>query len=151
MRPIKALVGNRETVTVEPRMSVSTAARLMADEHIGAVPVLENGHLAGIFSERDVLTRVVAAGRDPNTTSVGDVMSTSLVTAEASESYDVCLDRMRTAHVRHLPVVHEGRLAGVLSLRDLLAADIDEKAQAITLLHAYVHEIPIDIANKLKS
>ncbi len=91
-----------------------------------------------------MLTRVVAAGRDPDDHAVGDVMSTDLIVADVSESYEVCLSRMQQAHVRHLIVLDGRRLAGIVSLRDVLAADIDEKAEAITLLNAYVHYIPAD-------
>src|SRR5262245_20592176 len=105
MKSIKAIVGERETVTVEVETMVADVARTMADHGIGAVPVVSDGRLAGIFSERDVLTRVVAAGRDPGTTRVGEVMSSGLVVAEAGETYDVCLGRMQQAHVRHLIVL----------------------------------------------
>ena len=123
----------------------------MAEHNIGAVPVVDGDRLAGIFTERDVLTRVVAAGRDPASTLVSDVMSTDLVVAEVSESYETCLGRMKQARVRHLIVLDQGRLAGILSLRDLLAADIDEKEEAITLLNAYVHYIPADVESKLRT
>ncbi len=81
MKSIKSIIGDRETVTVERSSLVRAAARLMADRNIGAVPVLDGDRLAGIFSERDVLTRVVAVGCDPDTTRVGDVMSSELVVA----------------------------------------------------------------------
>src|SRR5947208_1164112 len=145
MKSIKAIIGARETVTVEIRTSVAEAARLMAERGIGAVPVIADGRLAGIFSERDVLTRVVAARRDPANTSVADVMSSELVVADAVENYEVCLSRMQQAHVRHLIVLDGGTLSGIVSFRDLLAADLDEKAEAITLLNAYVHYIPADL------
>ncbi len=150
MKSIKAIVGDQQTVTVDHLMTVAGAARLMGDRQIGAVPVLEGGRLAGIFTERDVLTRVVAAGLDPAAIPVAQVMSSNLVVADVHESYEVCLSRMRQAHVRHLIVIDGGRLAGIVSFRDLLDADIDEKAEAITLLNAYVHYIPADVEAKLK-
>ena len=151
MRSIKAIIGDRETVVVDPSASAEEAARAMAAHNIGAVPVVEGDRLAGIFTERDVLTRVVAAGRQPATTLVRDVMSSDLVVAEVNESYETCLSRMQQARVRHLIVLDGGRLAGIVSLRDVLAADIDEKAEAITLLNAYVHYIPADVSTKLRS
>jgi CBS domain-containing protein len=144
MRSIKAIAGDRETVTVDALTSVADAARVMASRQIGAVPVLDGNSLAGIFTERDVLTRIVAVARDAERTLVREVMSTALVIAEVDESYDVCLARMQQAHVRHLIVLDHGRLAGILSLRDLLRVDLDEKDEAITLLNAYVHYIPVD-------
>jgi CBS domain-containing protein len=150
MRSIKSILGDRETVTIERTSSVVTAARLMSERQIGALPVTDNGRLAGIFSERDILTRVVAAGRDAETTTVGDVMSSGLVVADVHESYESCLRRMQQARVRHLIVLENGALAGIASLRDVLAADLDEKDEAITLLNAYVHYIPADF-HKLKT
>ena len=145
MRSIKAILGNRETIVVARSASIVDAARLMSAHHIGALPVLDNGRLVGIFTERDVLTRIVAAGRNPDTTLVGDAMSTELVVADVNESYEVCLARMQQAHVRHLLALQDGRLAGIVSLRDALAADVDEKAEELTLLNAYVHYIPANI------
>jgi CBS domain-containing protein len=145
MKLIKAIVGDRKTITIERSASVTAAAQLMAAHRIGAVPVVDDGRLVGIFSERDVLTRIVAAGRDPLATAVGEVMSSDLVVAEVNEGYDVCLGRMQQAHVRHLIVLdaaNGGHLAGIVSLRDLLAADLDEKAEELTMLNAYVHYIP---------
>jgi CBS domain-containing protein len=150
MKSIKAVLGDRRTVTVNSRVTISEAARVMTEHQIGAVPVVDDGRLVGIFSERDVLTRVVAAGKDPAQTSVAEVMSSDLIVAEAAEDYEVCLSRMQQSHVRHLIVLEKGALAGIASLRDVLAADLDEKADAITLLNAYVHYIPADL-QKLRS
>ena len=144
MRSIKAIVGERQTITVDALSTVGDAARLMAAHQIGAVPVLEAERLSGIFTERDVLTRVVAAARDAERTPVREVMSAELVVADVGESYDVCLTRMQQAHVRHLIVLERGRLAGILSQRDLLRVDLDEKDEAITMLNAYLHYIPAD-------
>jgi CBS domain-containing protein len=148
MTSIRAIVREQETVTVSPQLSVLEAARAMARFQIGAVPVVDQDRLAGIFTERDVLARVVASGLDPNVTPVAAVMSTELITAEITEAYDVCLHRMQQAHVRHLIVLDRGRLAGILSLRDLLAVDLNEKDEAITLLNAYVHYVPIDLHSR---
>ena len=145
MRSIRAILGDRETIVVAHSASIVDAARLMSAHHIGALPVLDNDRLVGIFTERDVLTRIVAVGRNPDTTLVGDAMSTELVVADVNESYEVCLARMQQAHVRHLLALQDGRLAGIVSLRDALAADVDEKAEELTLLNAYVHYIPADL------
>ena len=149
MKSVKAIIGDRETFTVARRASVTDAARLMAERFIGGLPVIDEGRLVGIVTERDVLTRVVAAGRSPDATTVGEVMTSDLIVAEGSEGYDVCLTRMQQSHVRHLIVLENGALAGIASLRDMLAADLEEKSEAITLLNAYVHYIPADL-NRLK-
>ena len=148
MKPIRPLVENREVVVVDVATSVEQAARVMSERQIGAVPVVDGERVAGIFTERDVLARVVAAGVEPTKTPVSTVMSTSLVIADVNEPHDVCMRRMQQARVRHLLVLREGRLAGILSMRDLLALELDERDEAITLLNAYVHYIPADLQSQ---
>jgi CBS domain-containing protein len=148
MKSVRAVIDARETITVGPLTSVQEAGRVMTRHQIGAVPIIDGDRLAGIFTERDVLARVVAAGLDPASTPVADVMSTQLVIADVNEPYDVCLQRMQQAHVRHLIVLEHGRLSGVISLRDLMAVDLSEKDDVINLLNAYVHYIPADLHAK---
>jgi CBS domain-containing protein len=145
MKPIRPLVDNQDVVAVDLATSIAQAARLMSNRQVGAVPVLDGERVVGIFTERDVLSRVVAAGVDAVGTPVSDVMSTELVVADISDHHDTCLRRMQQAHVRHLLVLKDGRLAGILSMRDLLALEIDERDEAIHLLNAYVHYIPADL------
>ena len=145
MKPIRPLVASREVVVVDVGTSVVQAARVMSERQIGAVPVVDGDRVAGVFTERDLLSRVVAAGVDPASTPVSNVMSTSLIIADIGESHDVCMRRMQQARVRHLLVLRDGRLAGMLSMRDLVALELDERDEAITLLNAYVHYIPADV------
>ena len=145
MKPIRPLLESREVVVVDVATSIAQAARVMSERQIGAVPVVDGDRVAGVFTERDVLARVVAAGVEPDTTPVSSVMTTNLVTADISESHDVCMRRMQQARVRHLLVLRDGRLAGMLSMRDLVALELDERDEAITLLNAYVHYIPADL------
>src|SRR5262249_51391638 len=118
------------------------AASVMAERHIGAVPVTDGDRIVGIFTERDALTRIVAAGIDPARTHVRDVMSSTLVVADVGESYETCLDRMRQARLPHLIVLENERMAGIISMRDLMAVDLDDKAETITLLNAYLQCVP---------
>jgi CBS domain-containing protein len=148
MKPISAVVHGQDTAVVPRQATVVDAVRIMTSRNIGAVPVVDDERLVGIFTERDVMARVVAVGLDPKSTPVGDVMSPDLVTADVRDSCDTCLRRLQQARVRHLIVLNEGRLAGILSLRDLLAVDADEKDEAINLLNAYVHYIPADLVRK---
>jgi CBS domain-containing protein len=146
MKSIRSIVANRDTVTVDSMTSVLDAARIMSTRHIGALPVVDGERLVGIFTERDVMARIVADARDPRTTPISEVMSTNLVVTEINEGFDVCLGRMQQARVRHMLVLDNGRLAGIVSLRDLMAADLDDKEEAISLLNAYVHYIPADLS-----
>lgn len=141
-----AVLSPAEPICLPDAATVQEAVQIMlAQRQAGVLVTDAAGRLVGIFTERDVLTRIVAAGRNPDTTLVGEVMSTELVVAELNESYEVCLGRMRQAHVRHVLALQDGRLAGIVSLRDVMAADVDEKAEELTLLNAYVHYIPANI------
>jgi CBS domain-containing protein len=112
MKAIRPLVRDREVVVVDVTTSIAQAARVMSERQIGAVPVVDGDRVAGIFTERDALARVVAAGVDAATTPVSAVMSTTLVVADIAETHDVCMRRMQQARVRHLLVLQAGRLAG---------------------------------------
>jgi CBS domain-containing protein len=148
VKPVGAVIRDQDLAVVQPDTSVLEAVQTMAARQIGAVPVVDGERLVGIFTERDLMSRVVASSRDPARTAIRDVMSTDLVVADAAESQDVCLRRMQQARVRHLLVLREGRLAGIVSLRDLLAAEIDDREDTIKLLNAYVHYIPVDLGQK---
>jgi CBS domain-containing protein len=148
MKCVKEIIVGQDLATVSSRVPVSEAARMMAARDIGAVPIADGGRLAGIFTERDALTRIVAAGRDPASTPIGDVMSSELVVASIDESCETCLERMRQAHIRHLIVLDGERMAGIVSMRDLMAVDLDDKLETITLLNAYVHSVPHDGTNR---
>jgi len=146
MEQVGSLIAGQKIVLVPQELSVRDAVRRMADRHIGAVPVTDGERVAGIFTERDVMARVVAAGRDPEKTPVADVMTRDLVVAGPSDTCEDCLRLMKQANVRHLLVLREGRLAGIVSLRDLLSFDADEKQLAIRLLSAYAHDIPVTLS-----
>ncbi|HMF97230.1 MAG TPA: CBS domain-containing protein [Vicinamibacterales bacterium] len=148
MKSARDIVRGQDIVTVDCMTSVKEAASVMADRHIGAVPVTDGDRIVGIFTERDALVRIVAAGIDPARTLVRDVMSSTLVVADVGDSYEKCLDRMRQARIRHLIVLDNERMAGIISMRDLMAVDLDDKAETITLLNAYVHYVPGDVSNR---
>lgn len=120
--PVSALLDSKESVihTVPVSATVFDAVQKMIEEKIGAVLVVDGETLAGIFTERDVLVRVVGLRRDPETTPVVHVMTHDPVTIEASTTVEEVLDQHSGKDFRHLPVMDEGRLAGMLSLRDLV-------------------------------
>jgi CBS domain-containing protein len=114
------LVKDRRLYSVKDSNTVLEAARYMMEYNIGAVPVLRDGDLAGILSERDIMNRVVAVGRTPGTTAVSEVMTPNPRAVAADETIDECLFIMREFGFRHLPVVDGKDLKGVVSLRDVL-------------------------------
>lgn len=142
MKPIQEIVQERPLYATTADQSVVEVAKYMAEKRVGAVPVLDQDRLVGIFSERDVITRVVAKGLDPAATKVRDVMTTKVVVAEADESYESCLEKMQKVHCRHLPIVTGEKLIGVVSLRDLLMIDLDEKERNLEYLHSYIYTVP---------
>jgi CBS domain-containing protein len=148
MMTLADFIRGQQLAVVGPGSSVFEAARLMTERGIGAVPVVDGDRLAGIFTERDLMTRVVAAGLDPAQTSIRDVMSTDLVVADVGEGCEETLARLQKARVRHLLVLKEGRLAGIVSLRDLIDRELADKDETLALLNAYVHYIPADLSPK---
>ena len=142
MKSIGDLVAGREVFFVRADQSVRDVARYMAERRVGAVSVLEGTRLAGIVSERDIMTRLVARGLDPDATRAGEIMTRDLVVAEASDSHEDGLRKMKQAGCRHLPVVQADRLVGMVSLRDLLQIDLTEKDEEIRWLNAYIHFMP---------
>jgi CBS domain-containing protein len=142
MKTIDALLGGREVFNVGADMTVRQVADYMTQRRVGAVAVLEGTRLSGIISERDIMSRVVARGLDPERTPVRDVMTRELVVANPPETHEDCLRRMKQAGCRHLPVVEGDRLVGMVSQRDLLQVDLTEKDEEIRWLNAYIHFIP---------
>lgn len=127
-------------VTIIPRTaSVLDAAVVMNSKHIGAAVVSDGDRLVGIFTERDVLNRVVAAGRDPKTTIVQDVMSTPMACCTRMTTIGECSRVMREKRIRHLPVVEDGRLQGMISIGDLNATQVAEQAETIRYLNDYLY------------
>jgi CBS domain-containing protein len=120
MTTLRELVKDRRVYSVDAGRTVLEAARYMMENNVGAVPVLRNGDLAGIFSERDIMNRVVAVGRTPGTTAVSEVMTANPRAVAADESIEECLFIMREFGFRHLPIVDGKELKGLVSLRDVL-------------------------------
>jgi CBS domain-containing protein len=110
-----------EMIGAAPGDSVAEAARRMVANHVGAVLVVEEGQVRGLLSERDVVARAVAAGRDPQRTLVAEVATRDVVTIDAAAPLRSVLETFRSHGFRHLPVTRDGRLVGILSTRDFLA------------------------------
>lgn len=116
------IVHNQQLYLLKPENNVSEAVAMMAERHIGAVMIERDGRLAGIFTERDVVTRIVNAGRDARTTPLSEVMTAHPETIAPDETAGEALELMVGRGCRHLPVVDEDRIVGMVSIRDLFGA-----------------------------
>lgn len=120
MAAIFDLVKDRKVYSIDADRTVVEAARFMMEQNIGALPVLREGELVGIVSERDIMNRVVAAGRLPGQTKVSEVMTANPRSVNAEETVDNCLFLMQEFGFRHLPICEGKKLKGLISLRDLM-------------------------------
>lgn len=123
---------------VNPADTVLQALGIMAEREIGAVLVLEEGRLVGILSERDYARRVVLVGRSSRDSAIRDVMTRNLITVTPEQKIDDCLALMTNARVRHLPVIDDERVVGLISIGDLVRARIEEQVQVIEHLQQYI-------------
>jgi len=127
--------------TVAPADSVVAAATAMNEHGVGGLVVVDGeGRIVGMFTERDVLRRVVAAGRNPATTAVGEVMTTEVETCRPDTSLQDCAALMTAKRVRHLPVRDHTGLVGIVTIGDLLAQRVDEQQTTIEYLTSFVYE-----------
>ena len=125
---------------VSPATTVLDALRIMADRNIGAVLVMDGDSLAGIFTERDYARKVVLLGKNSKETPVGEVMTGRLVTIDPTWTAGQCMALMDEQHIRHLPVLEEGTVAGVISIRDANRAVVEEQQFAIRQLENYISQ-----------
>ena len=125
-RVVPDVVSNQQLLELPPTAPVRDAARAMRERHVGAVLVTTSGHLDGIFTERDMVNRVVAEGRDPDQTTLADVMTANPDAIAPGTTAIEALRRMNDGGYRHLPIVERGRVVGIVSRRDFHG---DEKAR----------------------
>ncbi|HJM40196.1 MAG TPA: CBS domain-containing protein [Planctomycetota bacterium] len=128
MSELRSLVGKQKRVVfVEPSATVRDASKAMAQANVGCTAVMEGSHLAGLFTERDILKRVLLNDLDVDEVQVSDVMTLDIVTTQADMDIRLARILMREHHIRHLPVLEDdGTLLGVLSIRDLVLEEIEE-------------------------
>lgn len=136
------LIKDQKVYPADADQSVFDVAQAMVERNIGAVPVLRGGFLVGIFSERDLMKRVVVEGREARTTSIADVMTENPLTVSPAEDVETCMYLMRKHGFRHLPVCDGQQLKGIVSLRDLMLHDLNEKDDEVRMMRAYIHSTP---------
>jgi CBS domain-containing protein len=136
------LINTQDTYRADADQFAFDVAQAMVDRNIGAVPVLRDGILIGIFSERDLMRRVVVEGRDCRTTRVEEVMTEDPLTVSPDESLENCMLLMRRHGFRHLPVCDGKQLRGIVSLRDILLHDLSEKDHEVRMMRAYIQASP---------
>lgn len=124
--PVRDIMEQKKFLTVPPYTTVREVASMMADKGTGAALVVEGGSLVGIFTERDAVFRVIAQGRDVNLTRLSDVMTTAPKTIDPSKSYGHALLLMQENGFRHVPVIEDGLLIGVVSSRNAMDPDLEE-------------------------
>ncbi|GBL57715.1 putative CBS domain protein [Pseudomonas citronellolis] len=117
---------------------VLDALRVMAVKNVGALPVVDNGQVVGVVSERDYARKMILQGRSSVGTPVSAIMSSPVVTVDSQQNVDTCMSIMTERHLRHLPVVENGQLVGLLSIGDLVKEAIAEQAQLIQQLEQYI-------------
>jgi CBS domain-containing protein len=138
VRDILARKGHT-VVSIAPHDTVLAAALLMNEQQVGGLLVVDaEKQLIGVFTERDILRRVVAAGRDPASTRVGEVQTTEVVTCHPDMSIDECSALMTNRRIRHLPVADERTVYGVVTIGDMLAFRVSEQESTIAYLNGYM-------------
>ncbi len=135
------ILANKPAVaTIAESATVMDAAKIMSDRHIGSLVVVRGDTIVGIFTERDVLNRVVARHRDPMKTIIKDVMTTPVAFCLPTTKLAECRSVMTKKRIRHLPVIKENRLLGMISSGDMLALEHGEQQKTIEYMYEYLYE-----------
>ncbi|WP_426134948.1 CBS domain-containing protein [Pseudomonas sp. PWP3-1b2] len=129
---------NQDVHTIQWDHTVFEALVRMSEKNVGALPVVKEGAVVGIISERDYARKLILKGLSSVTTRVDEVMSSPVITVDSHKSVDECMNIMTDSHLRHLPVVEEGQLLGLLSIGDLVKEAIAEQANLIKQLEQYI-------------
>lgn len=140
MKLVKHLIETKggDVFTIDEDASVFDAIKVMAERSIGSLLVMQGQELKGIVTERDYARKVLIKGRSSETTPVGDIMSTELVTAKPEQTVNECMTLMSEKRIRHLPVIADDKLIGLISIGDLVQAIITDQQEAIEQLENYI-------------
>lgn len=141
MRTVKDILVTKgdNVVTIDRKQSVYDAILLMDTHHIGSLVVTDNGELVGVITERDYACKVIIKGKQSKTTNVDEVMSGKVVVARPETTINECMALMTGKHIRHLPVLDDGKLVGLISIGDVVKEVIDEQSFVIEQLESYIH------------
>jgi CBS domain-containing protein len=140
MKTLRDLISSKPVHFVKMGQTVFDVVSQMAKFNVGALPVLDNeDRLRGIFSERDLLMRCASKKIDMENTKIDDVMTRGVIVMEAHDTYEDCLNIMKQESIRHMPVRDGEKLVGVVSMRDLMQVDVEEKKQEIENLNSYIY------------
>jgi CBS domain-containing protein len=145
MKKVRDIMRSGFLFMVQRDAMVTEAVRVMGTHNVGIVSVLDGDRLAGVFSERDVVRRVVDRGLDPSRTPVSEVMTTELVVADPDDDYQSAMHKMDQANIRHLLVVKDGRMLSMISVRDLIRVDMHDKGEELRYLREYLYQMPPEV------
>ena len=146
MKTLRHIMRHGFIFTHQRTATVADACRTMAAHNVGIVAVVDGERLCGVFSERDVVRRVVDRRLDPARTRLEDVMTSDLVVADVDEDYQSAMSKMDQANIRHLPVVSGDRFISMLSIRDLMRVAIEDRGAEIEYLKEYLYQVPPRVA-----
>ncbi len=140
MITVKDLIkkGGSSTVVVSPADTVYRALQLMAENNVGAVMIADSGQTLGIFTERDYCRKIILMGRSSLNTPIQDIMTKQMITVSPAQSLEECLELMTKYHIRHLPVQEDGKLIGIVSMRNVMEMIISMKQERIEQLENYI-------------
>jgi CBS domain-containing protein len=124
--------------TISPDTTVYHALELMVEKNVSALLVLENDKLAGIFTERDYARKVALKGKSSKDTLIADIMTRDLITVTSASSIDECMEQMTGKYIRHLPVVDDGKLSGIISIGDVVRRIIEDQKSIIGHMEQYI-------------
>lgn len=140
MKTVKQIVQNKSNsiYSVSPETSVLDALQVMMDKNISALLVMDDQTLVGIFTERDYARKIILQGKSSRETLIADVMTADLETIGFNSSIDQCMQIMTNRHIRHLPIVEDGKVGGMISIGDLVKFVIEDQKQTIEQLQSYI-------------
>jgi CBS domain-containing protein len=140
MKLVKHLLDSKghHVISVASDLSVFDAIKLMADKSVGSLIVMDDERLRGIVTERDYARKVIIKGRSSESTSVSEIMSTDVLTTSSSQTVNQCMELMTERRIRHLPVVEDDRVIGMISIGDLVQAIIADQQEEIEQLESYI-------------